>query len=309
VISNESSPSPEPVANPTGAIEQPAVETPAYIDPDNPPWAQPTWMGVLKSLLTWIGSVALLLFVPLVLVIPYLVYLYSTSVGPQPDDLMADKTFLFLSILGVIPAHILTFVVAYVVVTSGGRYSFSKTLGLEWPRSLGSWAGIGLCVVIAGALLGIGAVITKFFGGQKTQLDFLIESSYQARIATVFLAVFTAPLIEEVIYRGILYPAIARVLGAAAGIALVSILFAGVHFYQYKNNLAVVAVITLLSTSLTIVRAVTHRLLPSFVIHLVFNGIQSIIILLQPYFTKAEPITPPPVPAVDLLTLALRHFS
>lgn len=309
MISNESSPSPEPVANPAYGIEQPVSQTPAYLDPDNPPWAQPTWIGIFKALITWIGSVALLLFVPLILVVPYFIYLYSTSAPPQPEELMADKTFLFLSIVGVIPAHILTFVAAYLVVTSGGRYPFFKTLGLEWPRSLGSWGGIAICVLIAGMLLGIGALITSYFGGQKTQLDLLIESSYQARIATAFLAVFTAPLIEEVIYRGILYPAIARVLGAAAGVALVSILFAGVHYFQYKNNLAVVAVITLLSTSLTIVRAVTHRLLPPFVIHLVFNGIQAIIILLQPYFTKVEPITPPPVPAVDLFTFALRHFT
>jgi uncharacterized protein len=266
-------------------------------------------MGVFKAFATWIGSVVLLLFVPLILVVPYFIYLYSTAAPLQPDDLMADKTFLFLSIVGVIPAHILTLIIAYIVVTNAGRYSFSKTLGLEWPRSLGSWGGIGICVLIAGLLLGLGAVITSYFGGEKTQLDLLIESSYQARIATAFLAVATAPLIEEVIYRGVLYPAIARVLGAVGGIVLVSLLFAGVHYFQYKNNLAVVAVITLLSTSLTIVRAVTHRLLPAFVIHLVFNGIQAIIILLQPYFTKVEPITPPTVPAVDLLILAIRNFS
>lgn len=308
MISDQSTPSPELVAN-SNATEQPAIAPQSVVDPDNPPWAQPSWLGVLKAFLTWIGSVVLLLFIPLILVVPYFIYLYSTAAPPKPDDLMADKTFLFLSIVGVIPAHILTLIIAYIVVTNAGRYSFSKTLGLEWPRSLGSWGGIGICVLIAGLLLGIGALITSYFGGEKTQLDLLIESSYQARIATAFLAVVTAPLIEEVIYRGILYPAVARVLGAAGGIVLVSLLFAGVHFFQYKNNLAVVAVITLLSTSLTIVRAVTHRLLPPFVIHLVFNGIQAVIILLHPYFTKVEPITPPTVPAVDLLILAIRNFS
>ena len=305
---NEASPSPELVVDSSGVIEPAQGEHPVVFSPDNPPWAQPPWAGVLKSLILWIASVACLLFIPLILVLPYFIYLAFTNAGALQQDLMNDKTFLFLSILGVIPAHLMTFVIAYFVITSGRRYPFVKTLGLEWPRSLGSWAGLGISALIAIGLLGLGALITGIFGGEKTQLDLLIESSYRARVATVILAVLTGPFIEEVIYRGILYPALARVLGVIWSVVLVSILFAGVHVWQYKNNLAVIAVITLLSVSLTIVRAVTHRLLPSFVIHLVFNGIQSIILLLQPYFSKAEPITPPIQPGLHALSILLRPF-
>ena len=118
-------------------MQQPAIALPTVIDPENPPWALPSWLGLVKAIATWIGSVALLLFVPLILVIPYFIYLF-TSGGPQPADLMGDKTFLFLSILGVIPAHILTFALAYIVITSGGKYPFLKTLGLEWPQTMSS---------------------------------------------------------------------------------------------------------------------------------------------------------------------------
>jgi membrane protease YdiL (CAAX protease family) len=41
--------------------------------------------------------------------------------------------------------------------------------------------------------------------------------------------------------------------------------------------------IALLSVVLTVVRARTGRLLPCFVIHLVFNGVQSAIIVAEPY--------------------------
>lgn len=266
-------------------------------------------MGVIKAMATWIGSVACLLFVPLILVIPYLVYIFAKAGGPQGGDLMADKTFLLLSVVAIIPAHFLTFLVAYLVITSGRRYPFPQTLGLEWPRSLGAWAGVALCILIAGSLLLVGALITWLFGGdRKTDLDLIIESSFQARLVTVFLAVVTAPIVEEVVYRGMLYPAFARLMRPAFAITLVSLLFAGVHFYQYRNNLAVIAVITILSASLTTVRAVTHRLLPSFVIHLVFNGVQSILILAQG-ITGSEPITPPPVPGAELITFALLNFS
>ena len=66
----------------------------------------------------------------------------------------------------------------------------------------------------------------------------------------------------------------------AIAIPVVSLLFAGVHVFQYRNNFAVIAVITLLSITLTVARAVSGKVLPAFIIHLVFNGIQSVLIVL-----------------------------
>ncbi|HUS12926.1 MAG TPA: CPBP family intramembrane glutamic endopeptidase, partial [Pyrinomonadaceae bacterium] len=70
-------------------------------------------------------------------------------------------------------------------------------------------------------------------------------------------------------------------------VLLVSALFAGVHLLQYFDNFGVVAVITILSVSLTLVRARTGRLLPSFVIHLVFNTIQAAVLIVQPFVGKS----------------------
>jgi membrane protease YdiL (CAAX protease family) len=64
-------------------------------------------------------------------------------------------------------------------------------------------------------------------------------------------------------------------------IALVSLLFAGVHVFQYRNNIAVILSITLLSITLTLARAISGKVLPAFIMHLVFNGIQSILIVLS----------------------------
>jgi membrane protease YdiL (CAAX protease family) len=250
-----------------------------------------------------------LVFVPVAVVIPYFVYLYATSAAPRPEALTTDKTFLFLSILGVIPAHLLTFGLVWAIVTEFGRFPFWKTIGFSWPPSHAPWTSLGLSIGLAVVLLSIGGLVTNFFGGEKTQLDQLIESSYQARLATAFLAIATGPLIEELVYRGVLYPAVARALGVGAAVAIVSLLFAGVHVYQYKNNLAVIAVITLLSVTLTVVRAMTGRLLPCFVIHFVFNGLQSVFLVLQPFFDKSDKVVPTPAPACELIVQAIRHLS
>lgn len=233
-------------------------------------------------------------------------------------NLANDKTFLFLSVLGVIPAHLVTLLIAYFIVRKGRKYPFFKTLGFSWPpswRTIGfsmpeSWAtfkGTFICGVIAIALFAAGALITKAFPGQKTDLDILIESSYGARVVTAFLAVFTAPIVEEVIYRGMLYPAISRLMGAGVAIGLVSLLFASVHVLQYKNNLAVIGAITLVSITLTTVRALTRRLLPCFVIHLLFNGIQAVIFLVYPFFDQLQEPAPKPTPA-DLVGSIIQHI-
>ena len=100
---------------------------------------------------------------------------------------------------------------------------------------------------------------TYLYGEHKTDLDLLIESSLYTRIALAFVAVATAPLIEELIYRGLMYQAFEKAAGMAVAIPVVSLLFAGVHVIQYKNNIVVILVITLLSFTLTVVRALSGK--------------------------------------------------
>jgi len=66
-------------------------------------------------------------------------------------------------------------------------------------------------------------------------------------------------------------------------VIVVSSMFAGLHVYQYRQNLGAILSISLLSLVLTAIRARTGRLLPCVVVHLVFNGVQSLIIVLEPY--------------------------
>ena len=274
--------------------------TDLLIAPPNP------WWEFGKAFIAWVGSVVLLILVPLLIILPYLIYLISTSGAPTAERLAQDKTFLLLSIVGVIPAHALTLFLAWFLVTNRGRVSFWETLGFSWPERVNPWMGVGLCFLIAIALLLMGFLVTSVLGGGKTDLDRLIESSYSARLATAFLAIATAPLVEEIIYRGMLYPAIKRLIGVAGAIAIVSVMFAGVHVFQYKNNLGVIAVITILSVTLTVIRAYTNRLLPSVVVHLIFNGLQSLYLILQPLFEKPDKVEP--VPALVHLCWTLRHF-
>ena len=252
--------------------------------------ANEPWLQLLTGIFTWFGSVLLLVFVPAIIALPYAIYRWRTTGLPNIEAITTDKTFIFLSIVGILPTHLLTLGLVWLVVTRGGKYPFWQTIGFQWPRFMNPAVATVMCVAVAVLLLVIGFAVTYFWGGSKTQLDLLVESSIPARFATAFVAVFTAPLVEEIVYRGVLYSGIERAfgtihrtLGIAVAFGVVSLLFAGVHVFQYIDNVAVITVITLLSFTLTAARAYTGSVLPSFIIHLVFNGIQSVVIALSPF--------------------------
>ena len=264
------------------------------LNPNNPPWS------LLQGFLVWGASVALLIFLPFFLVLPYIAY-KMISAGSS-EGLANDPNLIFLSLVGVLPTHILTFLLVWVIVTNRGRRPFWPLLGWTWPRTFGPMKTLAAAL----ALLGVGWTITHFFGGPETQLDEIVKSSMQARILIAFLAAVTGPLIEELVYRGVLYSALQRVLGLSWAVVIVSVLFAAVHVAQYYNNFGVILAISVLSVSLTLIRARTGSLLPAYVIHFVFNGIQAALLLAQPWFEK-NPSLQKAIPG--LLTAINRFFS
>jgi membrane protease YdiL (CAAX protease family) len=178
-----------------------------------------------------------------------------------------------------------------------GKHPFLRSIGCEWPSRTWRWLSVVLGVVLFGAAV----VITKLVGADKpTQLEQIVNSSLAARYAIALLAVFTAPFIEEFIYRGVLFAALQRLTGVViAGITTLA-LFTLIHVPQYWPILGVLAAVGFLSVALTVVRAKSGRLLPCIVIHFVFNGIQSVILLVEPYLPSTTPL-PDPAPTLILL--------
>lgn len=252
-----------------------------------PKWA--VWLNLLKAFGVWVASIILLLGVQIAFALPYFIYRWVTTGPPPVESLTSDKILAFLSIISVLPAHLLTLGLIWLVVTQGRKIPFWPNIDFQWPKNVHPAVGVAVCTLIATFLFALGATATYFWGGNKTQLDALVESSIPARLATAFIAVATAPLIEELIYRGVLFSALQRAVGTVITVGAISLLFAGVHVFQYIDNVAVIAVITLLSFTLTIVRALTGSVLAAFVIHLVFNGIQAVLIALSPFINFGLP--------------------
>jgi uncharacterized protein len=140
--------------------------------------------------------------------------------------------------------------------------------------------------VITALILILAAILTSIFGQQENELLRILKSSRTAVYLVAFLATFTAPLVEEVIYRGLLYSAFQRTFGAATAILLVTFLFALVHVPQYYPDFVAISMICLVSLILTVIRAQTGNLLPCIALHFVFNGIQSLFLIFQPFLER-----------------------
>jgi len=282
--------------------EEPSQQqlTPLPDEPAEPPQPRPSegiqppahnlwrtaWLDVGLGFGVWGVSVVLLLIGPVVFALPYIIYRIVKLGPPTPEALSADKTLVFLSVLAILPVHLLTFVLLWVVITYGGRRPFWQNIDFGWPKNLSPMVATLASVLVATLLFLLAVGITSLYGERKTDLDLMIESSIYTRLTVAFAAAATAPLVEELIYRGLLYRVLEKAGGMAVAIPIVSLLFAGIHVLQYRNNKAVILVITLLSFTLTIVRAVTGKVLPAFIIHFVFNGIQSVLIVLGGFIDK-----------------------
>jgi membrane protease YdiL (CAAX protease family) len=272
------------------------------IDPNNPIW------GIGGALLIWLASILVQAIVPLLFIIPFAIH---RGLNPSSSEFarsaielaVTDRTAIFLQIVSILPTHIFTFVLLWALVTRFGKRPFLESLGWGWSNRLRFWSSVGLGIALFIAAWALATVL----GAEKpTQLEQLINSSLAARYAIAFLAVFTAPFIEEFTYRGVLYSALQRTIGVKGAVIFVLGLFTLIHVPQYWPNLGVISAVALLSIVLTIVRARSGRLLPCIVIHMAFNAVQAAILLVEPYAQRFLPTTKPAVPTISILFSLIR---
>lgn len=223
------------------------------------------------GLLTWIASVGFLFITQL---IAFVVYIVKTGVMPTPGKI--DWLLAMLSIGSAFPAHVLTLLFCWVVVTGVGKQPFWQSLGWGWHPQF-KWVHATALAIL---MMGVAALCAKFLPHQTTDLEKLLKLGHSVRVLTALLAVFSAPLVEEIVYRGVLYPSFARKWGAAVGVSVATLLFALVHVPQYWGSWAAITTIVLLSLVLTLLRAWTGSVLPGIATHLVYNGIQAAALLL-----------------------------
>ncbi|MGI9056436.1 MAG: CPBP family intramembrane glutamic endopeptidase [Pyrinomonadaceae bacterium] len=269
--------------------------------PNNPPW------NSITAFFVWLASVALIVIFPGIAVALYIATngIKFTDKGQLAELLKNDVNLSIVQLIAVVPAHIFTLVLCWLVVTKFNKFSFKQTLGWKF-NNFKMWHA-ALIIILIFTLAGI---LTTTFGETDNELLRILRSSRTAVLLVAFMATFTAPIVEEVVYRGVLYSALQKTFRepksflfennfwfryiepflqkypVAIAVLVVTFLFAGVHVPQYAGDFVSISMICLLSLVLTLVRVWTNNLLPCIVLHFVFNGIQSVFLVLEPYISK-----------------------
>jgi membrane protease YdiL (CAAX protease family) len=241
--------------------------------PDDPRW------GVLEAVGLLVASILALLATE-VAAVGYI--LYQGRMGlpvPAGEAIVTDPTLTLVRISASGAAHLVTVALAWYVVTDGARQPFFKSIGWGWRPRYGPTLVLGLLVGIFVANLALAFLFDRLgLTPESTPFDELLKAP-SARVAVAIFAVVSAPFVEEVVYRGVLYPALARNVGRVAAILIVSALFLYVHVEQYAGAVVYLVPLGLLSVVLTSLRAYSGSLLPSFALHLLFNAVQVTLIL------------------------------
>ena len=316
-------------------IEEQIIRNPSRATPDNaesralfvPSPDDPSW-NAFEAIAIWIFSVLLILIVPTLFLLPYLALQNPpiTESSQIVEFAKSDPTSILLQIIAILPAHILTLLIAWLLVTRVRRYPFRQTLG--WESGGFKWWHY---IVILVAFFAIAAVVSTFFPEKENDLIRMLRSSRSVVYVVAFVATFTAPVVEEVVYRGILYSAFQRTFKTPIrpllgnnhffqrvkglfvrinlwtgierllfiveriqmkyaiqfAILFVTLIFALVHVPQYYPSYSTIFLLTLLSLTLTAVRVKSGNLLPCIILHTLFNGVQSVLLIIEPYVTPA----------------------
>jgi membrane protease YdiL (CAAX protease family) len=155
---------------------------------------------------------------------------------------------------------------------------FWDTIGWRPPRTgeLSRAMFYPLCF-FGGTVLAMVIATASSFMAPKQPLpiqQFFLDR--QSIYLMAILAVLMAPIVEETVFRGFLYPVFARTLGISGGIALTGILFGLMHAQQLWGGWAQIALLVLVGVIFTTLRARTASVIPCYLLHLGYNAIQFI---------------------------------
>ncbi len=247
---------PELVSEAQSASLEPPIGPPASAP--TPP-RDPAWSGwdVLRILL--IAVVALFFtVVVLAMVVPGATIRDRLNrLNAQPELLMIGQMAAYLVLIGYM----------YILVTRERRQPrFWDAIYWRWPASIAIYLFIGVLMQAVFLLVGRFLPFPK-----ETPFEALLQRPYSLYLIAAF-SVTLGPLMEELFFRGFLYPVVRRRFGVMAAIVATAFPFALMHAAQYGNSWASVLLILVVGVVLATVREKTNSLAASFLVHAAYNG-------------------------------------
>ena len=245
--------------------------TPGYLGPIDPrlpddlrvPWS---WIDLLLLVaVAFFGTIV----ITLLLIKGFAIFgLSFRQIQKSPSD---ENLFLILN-QTLLSAVLLAYLAAQ--MRHSFRAPFWRTIGwrpLETGQTPRAAAYLGL--IVSGFMLAI--LVTMSSAVFKAPKQTPIEQFFQDRRSALLLmsmAVLLAPVLEETIFRGYIYPVIARSFGVNTSILVTGTLFGLLHASQLWGAWAQIAMLVMVGIVFTYARAKTHTVVASYLLHVSYNS-------------------------------------
>jgi len=231
---------------------------PAELVPAAP--VDPAWNGWDVLRLIFVTIVALFVGVFTVLLIArwwFYPHMALGEIARVPLVVVAGQSVAYLLILAYM----------YILVTRERRRpDFLAAIHWNWPSNIAVYVFVGFALSLA--LQGLAHLLPM---PKELPIDSFFRTPAEAW-ALGILSVTLAPLVEELFFRGFLYPVLARSLGLPVAVFLTALGFALLHGAQLGFAWGPVLVIFLVGIVLTMVRGKQNSVAASVLIHMAYNG-------------------------------------
>jgi membrane protease YdiL (CAAX protease family) len=138
-----------------------------------------------------------------------------------------------------------------------------------------------MLLAFGGFLLGL--IITSASAAFPPKGNMPIGTFFQDRhtaLLIMAMGILVAPLVEEIVFRGYLYPVLARSFGVWAGVLVTGTLFGLLHAVQLWGGWWQIALLVVVGIVFTFARAVTRTVVTSYLLHVGYNTFQFVAFLI-----------------------------
>jgi membrane protease YdiL (CAAX protease family) len=162
----------------------------------------------------------------------------------------------------------------YAVVRGRSAAPFWQVMGWRGFRNMALSASVVLRYVFGGFALAVVVGWLGNFVGRESGIP--MEELFRSRQSVLMLmalGILVAPLVEETIFRGCIYPVIARKFGITTGIVATGALFGLAHAQQLGGAWGQIGLLICVGIVLTYIRARAGTVAASYFVHLGYNTI------------------------------------
>jgi len=187
-----------------------------------------------------------------------------------------DFNMNFFSVVLQVLLSVSTFVIVYVIVTQKYKVPFNEAFGFSADRIPGSVSqGIFVTALIIISTTIISILFSKLSGAEPIN-PYRSMSEERFKWLTI-LALFFAPVVEEIFFRGFMQPAISKIVGSFLGIFITAVIF-GISHTQYLDYSTAIFSVTVIGLILGITKYKTGSVMPGIFAHF-FNNLLAVVYL------------------------------